>query len=733
MNLQFGLSRAFHNKALKPGYSAAAFGDSFQPVTDTPAALFSHILNGGAFSVGHFQGNTRKNETFISAQLIPVDLDDNVSVADALASPFIRQYAALVYPTPTSCVVTEKNPSGGHRTRILFVLSEPVETVERFRALARGVCEYVGLNADESSYKPAQPYFGSTSRVEQPYSNPGALLPLAVAGALTVDQARGDYRRELARKEYESRPRLPITADYAQRKADSAWGEIDDLAATASGRNDKLLRVARRMFSRAAAGDWPGIDDGRVQQALESIARAWPELHKSLGTIKRGRAYGYAKPWPMPAPRQKPSKPTADIRQYSDEGLQNCVTPAPDALPYELPGAFLLWEAARLAIVCPEYVLIQMHTLEAGIGQGFTAGQLGECMGVSKDKAQRLINAALEYELVGAAADLQGKGGENYLLFNSAARLYRLTPAHGLATLTAVLPTYCLELMEAPNPAKVLRSVAAETGMDDITAGQVETITSAVSLTIEADEVTAAAERRAVDKADEINHLAETDTTPFTPDVLPVTVRELRTALIETYQATNPRKTWLHSEFMWVAGVRKGSVSALIAKSDKIAPAVAPTFKDFQIQGRVSVGAAGKLARREHGAPVAWIDASGEVVGRFSATPPAGATGIKLNCGKTYVPKQAAPVSAPTQEETPVTESKPVDRDELARRRARAAVQPHLRGCLAARGWKHYPGPFGCWERDGSEYPNTWDGIVSALLEDYVWALEQAEREAIAC
>jgi Origin of replication binding protein len=194
--VSLGLSRAFRNK-INISNDARAFGSSYIPSHVTLETFIAHALNGCAWTPGYFQGTNRRTKNFISAQLIPLDFDDNISVAQTLAHPLIQQYAAFIYPSPSSGVVSEKNPHGIHKTRVVFVLDQPIEGAERWRAVAKAVAQHIGMGVDPASWKPAQPYYGSTNRVEPPHINTEARLPLALAAAYCVDNARQDYAREL--------------------------------------------------------------------------------------------------------------------------------------------------------------------------------------------------------------------------------------------------------------------------------------------------------------------------------------------------------------------------------------------------------------------------------------------------------------------------------------------------------------------------------------------------------
>jgi|GEM_PF-1897684 hypothetical protein len=475
----------------------------------------------------------------------------------------------------------------------------------------------------------------------------------------------------------------------------------------------------------ALAEQWTGhcSKPGEVAAKIKSFEKGYSGTPATAGTIFHlARQYGYAPP--QREPREKPVKLSYDERPV---------------LPEPTPEPLTLRAYAPYMFVCPEYALIHLHTMTAGIADDFTAAQLAEIMGCSKDKAQRMINVALEWELVGeGAAKLKTiDTPPDSILFNSAARHYHLTPKRGYDMVLRELPHRVLAVLEAPEPGRVGKDEAAETGLNAALAEQIEVTTAVIADTDEALEVSARAERRAWELAREIERLAEYDDTPFTPDTLPGSVRELRTMLIEALIATKPDGVWRHYDFVPLVGVKRDSISYLIAKSSKIAPAPNPVFRDFPIEGEDKHKAVRARCREHHGAPVAWLDARGEVISPFSRDVPKNAAGIKLNCGKTYVKRDPAtvtaePVDAPAPDETPVTEPEPVDEEKQAQRRAQLQVLPRLRGCLEARGWRHFPGPYGYWERDDKSYPNTWEGIVEALLTDYEWAAEQAKQIDIA-
>lgn len=328
--IHVGISRAFHNKELRRGYTQRAWGDSFAPSAVLLAQLVKHVLQGGAFTPGYFQGNTRKNETLRSMQVFGVDLEDHnrdVSVADALAIPFVRDYAFLVHPSASSGKVTEKNPNGCKRTRILFCADQAVEGVERARAIARAICEAVGLPYDEASFKPAQPYFGSTNTIEPAHINLDAVLPIASITPFMITPAWEEMERNRAPKP----DRKPVTGARAERYAERAYDdELRKLATAAPGtRNKQLYDTSKALYSMAL-GNWPGIDSARVTSALEGIVSAWEGgrvSRKTTSTITSGQKHAVARDLALPDNDELPADVTViednphDLLQYHPDGV----------------------------------------------------------------------------------------------------------------------------------------------------------------------------------------------------------------------------------------------------------------------------------------------------------------------------------------------------------------------------------------------------------------------------
>lgn len=142
--------------------SCWAFGSSFYPATLTPLQLAEHIQQGRAFTLGYFNSNRRTKATFVSSQLLALDLDNCPLDTDQIADdPFIRQYAYLIYRTPSYTPEIPKH-------RVLFVLDEPVtgnHAVTRWEAMQKGLLRHMAhLNPDSACKDAARLFYGSTQR-----------------------------------------------------------------------------------------------------------------------------------------------------------------------------------------------------------------------------------------------------------------------------------------------------------------------------------------------------------------------------------------------------------------------------------------------------------------------------------------------------------------------------------------------------------------------------------------
>lgn len=143
--------------------------------------MAKHIVSGNAWTLGAFQDNQRVKGKFISSQLVALDFDNgNVSVEKALSHPFIQQYAMLVHPSASS---TASYP----KTRVVFVLSEPVAERLAWESLQQGLLEhFADWKPDPACKDSARLFYGSTQEGWHVLNN---TLPLQELGGLCANIA----------------------------------------------------------------------------------------------------------------------------------------------------------------------------------------------------------------------------------------------------------------------------------------------------------------------------------------------------------------------------------------------------------------------------------------------------------------------------------------------------------------------------------------------------------------
>ncbi len=770
--LRVGVSQHFHNKENRAPYrqeckqhtaiarhenpNAPAVYDCcwafsrFKTTTLTPAQLVEHILDGKAWIPSTFGGNGRRtNENWQQAELIALDYDKNVSVADCMIVPLIRDHALLVHPSATSGTLDDDgNPV--YKTRVIFRLDTPITgDLEYYRLAVKALGRLLGLPEDECSYKPAQLYYGSTNRIEQPHINLGALLPLDLIDAeVSTLRAEAEAQRLEAERRRAERNYQPVAkdSDRASRKIEQKLKNAYEKALRAP--SDRTKAAYDQAYALAHYVTYWALTEDEIERTLLDALTANGAYDKygsdCLRHIRNGISAGLRDiPEPLELPeRQKPAQRAVRIAERADDPQ-----PVADYAQHEVQP-LKLWQAAPFMIVCPEYVLIEQHMLDSGRADDFTVADLAASVGCSLDKAQRMIKAAEQYRGVSerSAELMRIDQAKEPIVINSAerqlrgaakARHYCLTP-HLADVGGETLRSRVQELMEWGEPDVIRKDEAQDAALAEQDAERLETVTAEIARSKEAGKVTDAVEEAAQRKTDEIKWQAEINETRFTPNVLAGSVAELRVQLLEALIESAPDADWTHSALMWVVGVRRSSVGAVIRKS-KYAPAPNSTFVPVKVGGKDIHRAVSAQCREKRGAPVAWLDAQGEVIQSFTRRVPDGAAGVLLNVGKKYLRRETSPAVAGVGNSTPQTERdvpEPTPAEaaqqeqERAEKRAQREMLPRMRGCMKARGRKFVPGPFGYWEwldENGliRTCANTFEGMKEALLGDYPWAKQQ--------
>jgi len=287
MNINLNTSQAFYNKTNTDG-DVRNFSSSFHPASLSLQELSKHIRSGHAFTVGYFTANRRVESSFVSSQLLALDLDKCPLTIDQLESQyaFIRDYAFMMYPTPSS---TPEQP----KTRILFVLDEVVTSASRWRVLQLGLmAHFAAIEPDPACKDPSRLFYGSDT--QRYYANYDARLPLAVAGGLTLPQANQECVARIIEKHSVVIPRTNNTTkdELVNTWFNKACNELT--SAPAGERHAIFVRKAYWLFGLNAGG-WP-ISKQDIERELGAIARGWGDAE---GEIERNLRYAEATATPV--------------------------------------------------------------------------------------------------------------------------------------------------------------------------------------------------------------------------------------------------------------------------------------------------------------------------------------------------------------------------------------------------------------------------------------------------
>lgn len=361
-SIRLALSEMFHNKtnlATEKRWSKRkqeqntdwAFGYTFVSQDVTPDALLKHIISGKAITMGSYAGVNRKKETFVSGQVMGLDLDQNISVDDCLAVDFIRDYAFLIYPTPSSGK-TDDDGNVIYKSRVLFILDAPITDRVAWERMQRALIWHCStLSPDPSCKDAARLFYGSET---SDYFTQNAVLPVADIEPLVTameteigtaelerstednERIREQNRRNLA--DDKAKQRL---YNYAVKALDNMVSSLSSLAEGGGqygGRNNTLNIYAAKAGNLIAADM---ISHSECESALRGAALSCGLSSGEIdGTLQGGIAYGMNTPTDTDAlekqwaqkvadwKRQQQAK-TIDIKQVYEQAKAALPTPQP--------------------------------------------------------------------------------------------------------------------------------------------------------------------------------------------------------------------------------------------------------------------------------------------------------------------------------------------------------------------------------------------------------------------
>jgi hypothetical protein len=329
--MRLGVSKWFHNKqnnaplrfSKQKGEDSNqwAFG-AFETALMTTAQIAAHVTSGKAICVAACQKNWRKEDNFISAQLMGVDFDHGVGVRDLVAHEFIANHAFLIYATPSS---TPQNP----RSRVLFTLDMPIENLAEYKKFVKRLLLHLDIgDADEQCKDGVRIFYGSETKEYSLVSD--AVLPVAVLEALPP------HPDELPKPEPVIRRKEVDTSDPDMQKRLEAYArkvidnELNALATVPNGmdlRHGAINGAVMRLIGYAKGG-WAGFEN--IENEIRAIGRQWGRSDQEVEASLKG-AWVKATPVPVGLPDDPPAK-----KNGTHEPSHSQQSPEPPPIPPSL-------------------------------------------------------------------------------------------------------------------------------------------------------------------------------------------------------------------------------------------------------------------------------------------------------------------------------------------------------------------------------------------------------------
>jgi hypothetical protein len=188
------------------GGSDRSWRDGWDACDVTPQQLADAINYGFAFSV-QYKNNCRKSVNFVTARFLAIDSDGGISVADALADPYIKRFGTVFYTTASH------GKDGKEKFRVVFMTESAITSGERFALAMRGLAEK--MCTDTSIADAARILFGSKGSMPQLLG--GYLPDREVKALVKLGRAarQADRRNVLVSENGPDNERLPAFAEAA--------------------------------------------------------------------------------------------------------------------------------------------------------------------------------------------------------------------------------------------------------------------------------------------------------------------------------------------------------------------------------------------------------------------------------------------------------------------------------------------------------------------------------------
>jgi len=147
------VNKGFRDK--HPIHKSNPFSVGWKPCDLNVDELTRAVKDGYAISA-QFKQEQRRGDNFVASGFLAVDIDDGLTLQQALQMPMVKNNAALVYTTPS-------HADSNHRFRIVFNLQTPIMDADDYQHALTGLIEHFG--SDKSCRDAARIFYGSTTAV----------------------------------------------------------------------------------------------------------------------------------------------------------------------------------------------------------------------------------------------------------------------------------------------------------------------------------------------------------------------------------------------------------------------------------------------------------------------------------------------------------------------------------------------------------------------------------------
>jgi hypothetical protein len=200
-----GLNREFIDKTGKTRLSEPG---QFEAVTGGLLELSQHISRGFAWMPAVLDGGARRKQEFAnSADAAALDIDDGMTIAEALTHPFIAAHCGLLQPSAS-------HTAEHHKYRLIFVYPHRVEGYQTIRICNSYLAHVVG-SADRACKDASRFFFGAKG------SQPALVQEVLLPERFVQDALAWDETETVVKPQRDPAPKKIATETRAAEQGDA--------------------------------------------------------------------------------------------------------------------------------------------------------------------------------------------------------------------------------------------------------------------------------------------------------------------------------------------------------------------------------------------------------------------------------------------------------------------------------------------------------------------------------